>query len=114
MKDIISKKINKIELTITDEYTILLEKTSKDENLEYKLMIYPNKEEGSIEISVSYNGLPTLQKIEEKYAVKIDKGQGEIYQEFYLNNKINFIDTLYVESFNSENAVIYSEYDDEQ
>lgn len=109
-----SGKINKIELTITDEYTILLEKTSKDENLEYKLMIYPNKEEGSIEISVSYNGLSTLQNIEENYTLKIDKGQGEIYQEFYLNNKINFIDTLYVESFNSENAVIYSEYDDEQ
>ena len=106
--------INKIELIVSDEYTITLEKTSEKGVLEYKLMIYPNNDEGSLEFSISYNGLSTLQNIEEKYAVKFDKGQGEIYQEFYLDNKVNFIDSLYVESFNSDNAVIYSEYDDDQ
>ena len=106
--------INKIELIISDEYTITLEKTSENGVLEYKLMIYPNNDEGSLEFSISYNGLSTLQNIEEKYAVKFDKGQGEIYQEFHLDNKVNFIDSLYVESFNSDNAVIYSEYDDDQ
>ena len=109
-----SGKINKIELIISDQYTFSLEKTSENEVLEYKLMIYPNNEEGSLEFSISYNGLSTLQNIEEKYAVKFDKGQGEIYQEFYLDNKVNFINSLYVESFNSDNAVIYSEYDDDQ
>ena len=106
--------INKIELIVSDEYTITLEKTSEKGVLEYKLMIYPNNDEGSLEFSISYNGLSTLQNIEEKYALKIDKGQGEIYQEFHLDNKVNFIDSLYVESFNSDNAVIYSEYDDDQ
>lgn len=109
-----SGKINKIELIISDQYTFSLEKTSENEVLEYKLMIYPNNEEGSLEFSISYNGLSTLQNIEEKYALKIDNGQGEIYQEFHLDNKVNFIDSLYVESFNSDNAVIYSEYDDDQ
>ena len=106
--------INKIELIVSDEYRITLEKTSEKGVLEYKLMIYPNNDEGSLEFSISYNGLSTLQNIEEKYALKIDKGQGEIYQEFHLDNKVNFIDSLYVESFNSDNAVIYSEYDDDQ
>lgn len=104
-------KITKIETT-SDGTTMSLEKIAQNENLQYKAIM--SNENTSLELDLSYSGLATLQNVEDNYSLKlnsIDNGTETNVMTYNLRNKINFVDSVDIESFNDDNAVIYSRYD---
>lgn len=109
-------KITKLEVK-WGETTISLEKTTQDESLQYKAILSIASSDTqivNIEANFSYRGLSTLQSIEDNCLFNInmvDNGTTTNLITYNINNKVNFVDSINVESFDDNNAVIYSRYD---
>ena len=107
--------ISKLTVEVGGKANISLEKTKNGSTLQYKITIA--SEAINAELNVSYNGLKDLQNIVDSYSLKLSKvnnGTEEDVITYNLNNKIDFVDNVNIESFNDNNAVIYSKYNQDQ
>ena len=107
--------ISKLTVEVGGKANISLEKTKNGSTLQYKITIA--SEAINAELNVSYNGLKDLQNIVDSYSLKLSKvnnGTEEDIITYNLNNKIDFVDNVNIESFNDNNAVIYSKYNQDQ
>ena len=107
--------ISKLTVEVGGKANISLEKTKNGSTLQYKITIAG--EAINAELNVSYNGLKDLQNIVDSYSLKLSKvnnGTEEDVITYNLNNKIDFVDNVNIESFNDNNAVIYSKYNQDQ
>lgn len=107
--------ISKSTVEVGGKANISIEKTKNGSTLQYKITIA--SEAINAELNVSYNGLKDLQNIVDSYSLKLSKvnnGTEEDIITYNLNNKIDFVDNVNIESFNDNNAVIYSKYNQDQ
>lgn len=107
--------ISKLTVEVGGKANISLEKTKNGSTLQYKITIA--SEAINAELNLSYNGLKDLQNIVDSYSLKLSKvnnGTEEDIITYNLNNKIDFVDNVNIESFNDNNAVIYSKYNQDQ
>ena len=107
--------ISKLTVEVGGKANISLEKTKNGSTLQYKITIASDAI--NAELNVSYNGLKDLQNIVDSYSLKLSKvnnGTEEDIITYNLNNKIDFVDNVNIESFNDNNAVIYSKYNQDQ
>lgn len=106
--------ITKVEVK-KDEMTLSLEKISQNGSLQYKLIF--SNENANIELDLSYSGLSTLQNVEENYVLSlntINNDSSVNLMTYNLSNKVDFVDSVNIESFDDNNAIIYSKYDPTQ
>ena len=116
-----SGDITKIELK-SEEIIVSLEKTLQNGNLQYKVILSKEdtnstKNNVKIELDLSFAGLTTLQNVENNYLLNFNmsnNGEEKNIITYNINNTINFIDNIDIESFDDSNAVIYSKYDETQ
>ena len=109
-----SGNINKVELKYK-EVIGSLEKVTQDGKIQYNAII--SGEDFSVELNLSFNGLETLQNVEDNYTLKINTIDNETTTNiitYNINNKTNFVDSVEIDSFDDNNAIIYSRYDDAQ
>ena len=109
-----SGNINKIELKYK-EVIGSLEKITQDGKIQYNAII--SGEDFSVELNLSFNGLETLQNVEDNYTLKINTIDNETTTNiitYNINNKTKFVDSVEIDSFDDNNAIIYSRYDDAQ
>lgn len=126
-------KTTAIVLTM-QEVEIKVEKKKQDNSqLQYTISIRTLKEDNNMNIAfhANYTGLENLQNVNENYEIKIELNMpqnanlttntsnfGEttdkmIYQ-YQFNNQINFTDTVNIEEFSDNNAMILNNYESEQ
>lgn len=109
-------KITKIGIVSEGIEMISIEKVLENENLQYNVTLDDGNED-NIEMTLTYAGLNSLQNIEENYVLKINNKENDVKTNiitYYLNNKVNFVDNVDIQSFDDNNAVIYSSYNEEQ
>ena len=136
-------KTNKVVLA-TQEAKIQLEKQKEQNMLQYIISYTENESNAGITLRANYTGLETMQNIQENYELEIQinidtKDQFEINEkgefikepeqtsntadsnntniityQYQYNNQINFTDSVEIEEFSDENAMILNDYEEEQ
>lgn len=113
------KKIVKVGLG-TNDFVAALEKIAQNGKIDINLEIeFKNKDYwmNKIYFYLSFDGINSLQKVEEKYTLVLDLNSevnGEMSYKYQFKNNIMFIDTVEIEDFSSDNSVILTNYENEK
>lgn len=98
----------------TEEAKIQLEKKKNENALQYIISYRENENNAGISLSANYTGLATMQNIQENYELEIQPSSESISYKYQYNNQIDFKDTVEIEEFSDENAMILNNYEEEQ
>lgn len=113
-----NKKVNKIEIAV-NEATFSIEKAQTGNDLQYNISTQisgDDNETFNIYFNAKYTGLQLLQSIGENYEIglSLSSGSSQSQYKYFLNNNINFVENSEIENFSDDNAIILSEYSEEQ
>ncbi|MCI8761031.1 MAG: hypothetical protein HFJ34_08020 [Clostridia bacterium] len=124
-------KTTKILLT-TQEVELNIEKKKEDNSLQYTISMETIGEDDNNRISfqANYIGLKDLQNVAENYEIEIEaqmpnyliaidtsnsnQASDKMIYKYQFNNQINFTDTVNIEEFSDDNAMILNNYENEQ
>ena len=108
-------KVTKLVLT-SKEMEIRLEKKKEENSLQYNISLATigTEEKKEISFNVNYTGLSSMQNVNESYELQIQTSNSKENYSYQYNNQINFTDTIIREEFTDENAMILTNYEEEQ
>lgn len=103
-------KTNKFIIKIED-LEIDVEKNNSNNNIEYNVVVNANynNEKMKIGLKVVYQGLETMQQVNENYELSIENSQNTYT--YQLTNMVDFTQTKEIEDFTSDNSLILTDYD---
>lgn len=103
-------KTNKFIIKIED-LEIDVEKNNSNNNIEYNVVVDVNYNNEKMKISLKtvYQGLETMQQVNENYELSIENSQNTYI--YHLTNVIDFTQTKEIEDFTSDNSLILTDYD---
>lgn len=106
-------RVTKLSIEST-EYSAIIEKTASNNELQYNISIEMLDANAPLKlyINIKYNGLNSMQNIEEKYEIGI---KYDTYSYKYnFNNKIEFQQSSNVEEFTQDNSLDLNSLEDQQ
>lgn len=119
-------KTTQIVLAI-QETEINVEKKKENNSLQYTVTIGTTGEDdnGTVSFHANYTGLGTLQNVIENYEIEIQQPKtlitidssapnNQMTYKYQFNNQINFTDSVNIEEFSDDNAMILNDYESEQ
>lgn len=103
-------KTNKFIIKIED-LEIDVEKNNSNNNIEYNVVVDANYNNEKMKISLKtvYQGLETMQQVNENYELSIENSQNTYI--YHLTNVVDFTQTKEIEDFTSDNSLILTDYD---
>lgn len=103
-------KTNKFIIKIED-LEIDVEKNNSNNNIEYNVLVDANYNNEKMKISLKtvYQGLETMQQVNENYELSIENSQNTYI--YHLTNVVDFTQTKEIEDFTSDNSLILTDYD---
>lgn len=103
-------KTNKFIIKIED-LEIDVEKNNSNNNIEYNVVVDANYNNEKMKISLKtvYQGLETMQQVNENYELSIENSQNTYT--YQLTNMVDFTQTKEIEDFTSDNSLILTDYD---
>lgn len=103
-------KTNKFIIKIED-LEIDVEKNNSNNNIEYNVVVNANynNEKMKIGLKAVYQGLETMQQVNENYELSIENSQNTYT--YQLTNMVDFTQTKEIEDFTSDNSLILTDYD---
>lgn len=103
-------KTNKFIIKIED-LEIDVEKNNSNNNIEYNVVVDANynNEKMKIGLKTVYQGLETMQQVNENYELSIENSQNTYI--YHLTNVVDFTQTKEIEDFTSDNSLILTDYD---
>lgn len=103
-------KTNKFIIKIED-LEIDVEKNNSNNNIEYNVVVDANYNNEKMKISLKtvYQGLETMQQVNENYELSIENSQNTYI--YHLTNMVDFTQTKEIEDFTSDNSLILTDYD---
>lgn len=103
-------KTNKFIIKIED-LEIDVEKNNSNNNIEYNVVVDANYNNEKMKISLKtvYQGLETMQQVNENYELSIENSQNTYI--YHLTNVVDFTQTKKIEDFTSDNSLILTDYD---
>lgn len=103
-------KTNKFIIKIED-LEIDVEKNNSNNNIEYNVVVNANYNNEKMKISLKtvYQGLETMQQVNENYELSIENSQNTYT--YQLTNMVDFTQTKEIEDFTSDNSLILTDYD---
>jgi len=103
-------KTNKFIIKIED-LEIDVEKNNSNNNIEYNVVVDANynNEKMKIGLKAVYQGLETMQQVNENYELSIENSQNTYT--YQLTNMVDFTQTKEIEDFTSDNSLILTDYD---
>lgn len=103
-------KTNKFIIKIED-LEIDVEKNNSNNNIEYNVVVNANYNNEKMKISLKtvYQGLETMQQVNENYELSIENSQNTYI--YHLTNVVDFTQTKEIEDFTSDNSLILTDYD---
>lgn len=104
---------NKITIS-TNELKIDIQKENNQGNINYYATIEVNQEEDIVKfyLNSTYSGIASMQSINEVYELGIESS--ELQYKYTLENNMNFIDSINIPEFASDNSMILTNYESEQ
>ena len=104
---------NKITIS-TNELKIDIQKENNQGNINYYATIEVNQEEDIVKfyLNSTYSGISSMQSINEVYELGIESS--ELQYKYTLENNMNFIDSINIPEFASDNSMILTNYESEQ
>ena len=105
-------KTNKFIIKIED-VEIDVEKNNSNNNIEYNIVVDANynNEKMKIDFKAGYQGLETMQQVNENYELSIENSQNTYT--YHLTNMVDFTQTKEIEDFTSDNSLILTDYDND-
>ena len=97
-----------------------LEKIKSENSLQYIISLEMiDKENGKITLAANYTGLSSMQNITENYELGFEnftttQNNSNINFTYQFNNNVTFTDSVKIEEFSDQNAMILTNYDTEQ
>lgn len=110
-----NKNVTKIELKFNDQITVQIGKNITENSQQYSVSFATSKEDNSdlsIGLTANFEGLQTLQNINEKYELSIQLPDEDMTYTF--ENNVAFADSVNIEEFSNENSLFLDEVDEEQ
>ena len=103
-------KTNKFIIKIED-LEIDVEKNNSNNNIEYNVVVDANYNNEKMKISLKtvYQGLETMQQVNENYELSIENSQNTYI--YHLTNVVDFTQTKEIEDFTSDTSLILTDYD---
>ena len=103
-------KTNKFIIKIED-LEIDVEKNNSNNNIEYNVVVNANYNNEKMKISLKtvYQGLETMQQVNENYELSIENSQNTYT--YQLTNMVDFTQTKEIEDFTSDNSLIITDYE---
>lgn len=103
-------KTNKFIIKIED-LEIDVEKNNSNNNIEYNVVVDANYNNEKMKISLKtvYQGLETMQQVNENYELSIENSKNTYI--YHLTNVVDFTQTKEIEDFTSDNSLILTDYD---
>ena len=103
-------KTNKFIIKIED-LEIDVEKNNSNNNIEYNVVVDANynNEKMKIGLKAVYQGLETMQQVNENYELSIENSQNTYT--YQLTNMVDFTQTKEIEDFTSDYSLILTDYD---
>lgn len=105
----------------TNEVKVQLEKIKAENSLQYiiSLEMVSGEENGKISLTANYTGLSSMQNVTENYELGFEnftttQNNSNINFTYQFNNNVTFTDSVKIEEFSDENAMILTNYDTEQ
>ena len=105
----------------TNEVKVQLEKVKAENSLQYiiSLEMVSGEENGKISLTANYTGLSSMQNVTENYELGFEnftttQNNSNINFTYQFNNNVTFTDSVKIEEFSDENAMILTNYDTEQ
>lgn len=105
----------------TNEVKVQLEKIKAENSLQYiiSLEMVSGEENGKISLTANYTDLSSMQNVTENYELGFEnftttQNNSNINFTYQFNNNVTFTDSVKIEEFSDENAMILTNYDTEQ
>lgn len=97
------------------ETQIILEKKKEENSLQYEITWNTKKEEKHEKVSfkAQYIGLQELQNVKENYELELEPSKSKNNYQYQYNNQTNFVETINIEGFTNDNAMLLNNYEEE-
>lgn len=109
-------EISKLEISINNMFTVMLEKVAEGNKFGAKVNIKINNEDSPVTeltISAIFTGLDTMEEITEQYEVNVGAGESNTIA-YNIENSIKFKESANIEDFTNENSLILNNFEEEK